>query len=178
MRAATPSSGAAPGPSPTESTSPAPANQVGGTFRNLGATVTVESVERVSSIELNESNYQPGSGYETYTDTTAGEGAAYVKVETRVTNDGSRSYDLTCSLPINTRLIDEQERLFDPIDDLYKVRDNPECNDELQPGFSADMTWVYRIPQDSRATAWAFMDISDPGSVGRGQSTRVNVEAT
>jgi hypothetical protein len=28
----------------------------------------------------------------------------------------------------------DRDRTFDPIQDLYKLRGNPECNDQLQPG--------------------------------------------
>ena len=69
--------------------------------------------------------------------------------------------DLTCSLPIITVLIDDQNRNFDPIEGLYKVKDNPECNASLQPGFAEDMTWVYRVPTNTHVLGWAFEDTTD-----------------
>lgn len=156
----------APAAGPTEPAG-APVNQVGGTFRNLGATVTVQSVQEASSLELNESSYRPGSGYESYTATAAGPGAKYVVVRTEVTNDSTTSFDLTCSLPISTKILDARGRQFDAIDSLYKLRDNPECNDGLQPGFTADMTWAYRLPSDAVVSGWSFEETTDFTGTGR-----------
>jgi hypothetical protein len=69
--------------------------------------------------------------------------------------------DLTCSLPVKTALVDSQQRNFDPIDDLYKLKGNSNCNDNLQPGFESDMTWVYRVPSSATAIGWGFQDITD-----------------
>lgn len=69
--------------------------------------------------------------------------------------------DLTCSLPISTKLVDSQQRNFNAIDDPYKLQGNPECNDQLQPGFEADMTWVYLVPQSTKVIGWGFQDTTD-----------------
>ena len=153
-----------------------PINQVGQQFTNLGATVTVTMVQSASSIELNESNYRPGSGLESYTDIPAGPGANFVIVETQVVNNAKKSMDLTCSLPIRTVLIDDQNRNFDPIDGLYKVKDNPECNASLQPGFAEDMTWVYRIPAGTHVLGWAFEDTTDFSTIGRNKPTVIRIQ--
>jgi hypothetical protein len=153
-----------------------PINQVGQQFTNLGATVTVTMVRSASSIELNESNYRPGSGLESYTDVPAGPGANFVIVTTQVVNNAKQSMDLTCSLPIRTVLIDDQNRNFDPIDSLYKVKGNPECNDALQPGFAEDMTWVYRIPTGTHVLGWAFEDITDFSTIGRNKPTVIRIQ--
>jgi hypothetical protein len=60
-----------------------------------------------------------------------------------------------------SELVDDQDRQFDPIDDLYKLKGNPECNDQLQPGFESDMTWVYRLPSSANVVGWAFQDFTD-----------------
>ena len=103
----------------------------------------------------------PGSGYEKYTETPAGDDAKFVVVQTHVVNNAKTSLDLTCSFPVSTKLVDDQERQFDPIDDLYKLEGNPECNDQLQPGFESDMTWVYRVPSTANVVGWAFQDFTD-----------------
>lgn len=159
----------------TDPAVPAPVDQVGGTFRNLGATVTVESVQETPSIELNESGFRPGSGYESFTRTDAGPGAKYVVVRTRVTNDSTTSFDLTCSLPVSTKMLDARGRQFDAIDSLYQLRDNPECNDGLQPGFGAPMTWAYRLPADAVVTGWSFEEVTN--FTGSGRPTVVAVRA-
>jgi len=60
-----------------------------------------------------------------------------------------------------SELVDDQDRQFDPIDDLYKLKGSPECNDQLQPGFESDMTWVYRLPSSANVVGWAFQDFTD-----------------
>jgi hypothetical protein len=77
-------------------------------------------------------------------------------------NNAKASLDLTCGLPVTTALVDDQQRNFDPIDDLYKLKGNPECNDNLQPGFESDMTWVYRAPTTAKILGWGFQDSTDP----------------
>jgi hypothetical protein len=79
-----------------------------------------------------------------------------VMVSAHVVNNAQVSLDLTCSLPISTKLVDAQQRNFDAIDYLYKVKGNPECNDQLQPGFESDMTWVYLVPKTASVIGWAL----------------------
>ncbi|WP_132427098.1 hypothetical protein [Pseudonocardia endophytica] len=98
---------------------------------------------------MNESNFGPGSGYEKYTTTLPKAGGRFVAVTAHFVNNAKVGIDLTCSLAINTKLIDSQQCNFDAIDDLYKIKGNPECNDQLQPGFEADMTWVYLVPSST-----------------------------
>ena len=145
---------------PSASPTPEP-RSVGEEVSNGGITLTVKAARTASSIELNESNFRPGSGYEKYTRTPAGDGARFVIVETHVVNNAKTSLDLTCSLPINTKLVDDKERQFDPIDSLYKLKGNPECNDQLQPGFESDMTRVYRVPTAANVVGWAFQDFTE-----------------
>jgi hypothetical protein len=82
-------------------------------------------------------------------------------VSAHVVNDANGSLDLTCGLPIQTKLTDDRGRRFDAIQELYKLRDNPECNAQLQPGFEDDMTYVYRVPDTATITAWTFLDLSE-----------------
>ena len=136
----------------------------------------VKAVRTTDTIEMNESNFRPGSGNERYTKTKAGEGAKFVVVDTHVTNNAKTSLDLTCSLPVQTAVADDQQRNFDAIDDLYKLRGNPECNNQLQPGFESDMTWVYRVPVTAKIVRWGFQDFTDV-SVPPTDWTRVAVQA-
>lgn len=86
----------------------------------------------------------------------AGAEAKYVTLKTVVTNETKASMDLTCSLPIVNALIDDQERRFDTIENLYEIAGNPECNAQLQPGFKDEMEFVYRVPKDAEPVAWEF----------------------
>lgn len=147
---------------PTPTATPAPAStEVGDTVTNGGITLTVVGAYVSETIELNESNFRPGSGYEEYTVTEPDAGGKFVVIETHVVNNARVSLDLTCSLPINTVLVDTANREFDAIQDLYKVRGNPECNDQLQPGFESDMTWIYMVPSNATVLGWGFTDLTE-----------------
>ncbi|MEU1091389.1 hypothetical protein ACFYPN_18065 [Streptomyces sp. NPDC005576] len=135
---------------PVETTSPTPSRpadfKIGDEARNGGAVVTVAKVREAESINV-------AGGVK-----KAGGDAKYVILETVVFNDSKASMDLTCSLPIANGLLDEQERRYDTIDDLYDVAGNPECNEQLQPGFKDEMQFVYRVPKDAKIIAWEFSE--------------------
>ena len=173
-RAAAP---AAPQPAPTPSATPAtpPLAEVGQTVSNRGITLTVTAARPVESIEMNESNFRVGSGYEKYTKTPPEQGGKFVMIETHIVNNGQSSLDLTCSFPIDAKLVDDRDRNFDPIQDLYKLKGNPECNKQLQPGFEDDMTYVYLVPAEAAIAGWGFQDVTDYS--GSGSFTVVRIDA-
>ncbi|HEY1918589.1 MAG TPA: hypothetical protein VGH27_23695 [Streptosporangiaceae bacterium] len=140
---------------------PAPSIDVGHAFRHLGIEITLIDVGCSYSVYLNNSSYRSGSGRETYDEVGAENGAKFVTVKTRVLNDAKKSIDLTCSRPIANYLIDDRGRRFDSIGKLYRIRGNPPCNDRLQPGFTSDMTWIYRVPLDASILAFEFEDATD-----------------
>lgn len=118
--------------------------QVGEEARNRGSVVTIKKVREASSITFDGAVKQAGAD------------AKYVILETVVRNETKASMDLTCSLPIVNALIDDQDRRFDTIEDLYNVQGNPECNAQLQPGFKDEMKFVYRVPEDANIVLWEF----------------------
>ncbi|WP_405578328.1 hypothetical protein [Streptomyces sp. NBC_01092] len=120
--------------------------KVGDEASNAGATVKITKVVEGDSITLAGATKKAGAG------------AKYITLKTVVTNDGTSSMDLTCSLPIVNALIDDQARRFDTIDDLYDVAGNPECNAQLQPGFKDEMQFVYRVPDDATIALWEFSE--------------------
>ncbi len=161
QEAATPSTSAAPSSSAAADDDTPPRAQVGQPATNQGVTLTVTNAFVTDTIELNETNYAPGSGYEEYTPTPPDAGGKYVVVQTHIVNNAQTSMDLTCGYPIATSIVDTQERYFDTIDALYKLRGNPECNDQLQPGFEADMTYVFMVPANAQVDAFGFADATD-----------------
>lgn len=114
--------------------------------RNGGANVKITKVTTSDTITLVGAQKKAGAD------------AKYVTVKSVVTNEAKSSMDLTCGLPINNALIDDQGRRFDTIDDLYEVAGNPECNAQLQPGFKDEMLWVYRVPKDAKIASWEFSE--------------------
>ncbi|TQM11155.1 DUF4352 domain-containing protein [Pseudonocardia kunmingensis] len=175
--AAAPTPAAIPSAVPVAPTLPAEeaSAEVGQAVSNGGITLTVTGARVVESVEMNESNFRPGSGYETYTETRPQQGAKFVMIQTRIFNSGKSSVDLTCSWPVDAKLIDALDREFDPIDDLYKLKGNPECNYQLQPGFEAEMTYVHLVPEAATITAWSFRGTAELGSTGPATLVRVEV---
>lgn len=150
-----------PAPAPSTSTAPpTPISQLGQPVTSLGVTVTITSAFAAASVDLNQSNRPTGSGAETYTTVPAGEGATFIFVVTQIDNNAANSMDLTCGYPVGNKLIDSQGRQFDQIDSLYQLLGNPGCNDNLQPGFSSPMTYIYQIPTSTTVTGWAFQDLT------------------
>ena len=41
---------------------------------------------------------------------------------------------------------------------LYEIPGNPVCNANLQPGFSAPMSYIYEVPQDAEIQSFGFAD--------------------
>ncbi|MEU4686462.1 hypothetical protein [Streptomyces xinghaiensis] len=131
---------------PTAKADHNPDAKVGEEARNGGAVVKVTKVVEADAITFAGARKSAGSN------------AKYVIINTVVSNDGEASMDLTCSLPIVNALIDDQDRRFDTIEDLYDVAGNPECNVQLQPGFDDKMQFVYRVPKDTVVTTWEFSE--------------------
>jgi hypothetical protein len=152
--------------SPTTSAARPADAEVGQVVTSRGITLTVTEARAIDSVQMNESSFRAGSGYEKYTTKLPDGGGRFVMVKAHVVNNAQVSLDLTCSLPISTKIIDAQQRNFDAIDDLYKIKGNPECNKQLQPGFEADMTWVYLVPKSATVIGWGFSDYTDFSALG------------
>ncbi|UUU45124.1 hypothetical protein [Streptomyces sp. NBC_00162] len=145
-----------PVPARTEPPSPKPSVSaeftIGQEARHMGTVVTVKTVTETDNLKTTEGTQK------------AGDGAKFVTVQTKVFNDTKEGMDLTCSLPVVNKLLDEQQRRYDAIQDLYEIPGNPGCNDQLQPGFSDDMTYIYRVPATAKITGWEFeqLDLGGP----------------
>jgi hypothetical protein len=82
---------------------------------------------------------------------------------------------LTCSYPIATVLVDDKDRQFDTIDNLSEVRGNLECNGQLQPGFEANMTYVYMVPAGAAIAGFAFSDATEMDGWNEWTAVRLTV---
>jgi hypothetical protein len=147
---------------------PVCSSSIGGKFRHKGIEITL--LDATWSLTVNLDGSRAGQ-YEVLND----DGAKFVSISTRVLNDSQGSIDLTCSRPINTHLIDERNRKFDCIRDLYRIPGNPECNYRLNPGFSSNMKWIYRVPIGTSIVAFEFEDWTDFSKIGDLEPTRVLV---
>ena len=141
----------------TTSTSTAPEHEgMGVAVKGHGVTLTVNAAYETDKIELNPSGWKAGSR-PTET-TTARDGGKFVVVQTEVTNDGRTDMDLTCGFAVQAELQTDPAATYKPIDSLYLVPGNPECNDQLGAGFDTTMTWVFEIPKNREAVTFGFTD--------------------
>ena len=143
---------------PAAAPQPATPSRVGQPATNVGVAVTVNSVTAVPTIALNQSGYRPGSGYDTYTDTPAGAGDKYVMVSTHIVNSESKPMDVSCGVPLKTFAVDDQGHQYPPMDQLFKFKGNPQCDEAIEPGQAADMTWIYRVPAAAHMVSWQFQE--------------------
>lgn len=146
----------------TVETTPPPTVEVakiGENAVNGGIQLNVESAVSAPTVTMNTSTYRSGSGFETYEDVPAQSGGRYIIVKATVTNNGKAPIDLTCSYPIKIQVLNENEQVYTPIDDLYKIQNNPECNASLQPGFSSPMTWAFMVPSQGNILGALFTEV-------------------
>jgi hypothetical protein len=154
----------APSPSPSSSPTPTPTPtptfaKVGDVATNGGIQIKVVSAVASPTVTQNTSNYRSGSGSETYEDVPAQSGGRYVVVKAVVTNNGKAPIDLTCSYPIDIKVFNSSSQVYSPIENIYKIKDNPECNAQLQPGFESNMTWAFLVPAKSTIVGAAFSEV-------------------
>lgn len=134
---------------------------IGDTVTNYGAELTLNAAYTAETIPWNESAQPPGNPMYEITPLPAEEGAKWFIMETTVSNEGRASMDLTCSWPIDVVSVDAEDREFDTISALYQYESNPACNDNLQPGFSTEMAYVFSVPVDAEMIGVAFRDTAE-----------------
>lgn len=143
-------------PTPTPKISVA---QIGAVATNGGIQIKVTSAVASPTVTINTSQYRSGTGMETYEDVPAQAGGRYIVVNAVVTNNGKAPIDLTCSYPIDIKVFNASSQVYSPIQDLRKIKDNPECNAQLQPGFESPMTWAFLVPTKSTISGAAFSEV-------------------
>lgn len=147
---------------PVTSQPPPPsAGKIGVAYTVGAVTLTVNSVSTPDTVPLMTNSYKAGSGYDRYSDTPPEEGGRFVRLETTIMNSGkSSSFDVLCSLPVRMVVLDSEAREFKSMGSMFKIKGNGDCRD-IQPGFKANVTWIFTVPKDSRVKFAAF---SDPAS--------------
>ncbi|WP_297005354.1 hypothetical protein [uncultured Corynebacterium sp.] len=130
-----------------------------GTTVTVNAAYTTDTVRRYTDGSWTNGEERPSQ------EVNARENGTFVVVETTVTNDTDRDMDLTCHSTggyVSAVLQTDPEALYQPVESLYEIPGNPECNRNLGSGFDAEMTWVFEIPADREATFFNFRtDTSD-----------------
>lgn len=136
----------------------ATAGKVGEPVEHAGVRLTVEKAEASATVTRNVTNSRQGSGYDKYDEVPADKGGRFVVVEAEIENIGKESMNLTCSWPVNIMAVDSEMREFDTVDDQYDIKGNPECNAQLQPGFSDTITYAFMVPEDAEVVGLYFQD--------------------
>ena len=129
------------------SSQPAPTVKMGEKAESDGLELVVQSFTKSPSIELYAEGVKRGSSPDETVEARAG--GKFVIVSTEVTNETTQAIDLTCGFDAQAELGDADERHYEPIDNLYRVKNTPDCNEYLNPGFSTPMTWVFEVPEDT-----------------------------
>lgn len=132
---------------------------VGDVVTNGGIQIKVTSAVASPTVSLNTSHYRSGTGMETYENVPAQAGGKYVIVESIVTNNAKAPIDLTCGYPIDFKVFNSSSQVYSPIEDLSKIKGNPECNAQLQPGFESVMTWAFLVPAASTIDGAVFSEV-------------------
>lgn len=143
---------------PTETKKVPETAQIGDTLEEGGVKLTLNSFEEVSSVDVNQSGFKTGSGYETITQLTAEEGTKLYRADTTIENTDRTSMDLTCSYEVDIKVLSDKDQEYLPLENMHEIVGNPGCNDQLQPGFSTEMSWIFKLPADSKAIALFFVD--------------------
>lgn len=155
-----------PSAAPSTSSAAAPAApaavSIGETVTDGGVTATVTAAEFVDSVDLTTPAELPSD-------------RRFVLVRTTMVNNTDVELDLGCGVSVATKLVDGQDRTFDPIDGLSAVAGNPGCTDTVKPGSSAEMTWVYAVPQDAADVQWGFRDYTGFAESGTYQMVQLGI---
>lgn len=156
----------------TEQAAPALA-QMHEEVTNGGVTLAINEVTAKPTEFLEPGGYKKGAMPPEEV-TPENQGAKFVKVATTVRNDSHQPWDLTCSYYIDAVLADADGRTYDPIDSLYRVPENPECNDSLGPGFEHAMSWIFEVPEGMEPAVFGFFDPEE----NYGDTTWVEIQAS
>jgi hypothetical protein len=153
---------------PTPKPTPKPTNVylVDQPATHKGVQITIHSASLAESVSMNQTTYRAGTPYAKYTPLAPKAGAKFVSVKATVTNNAKSGMDLTCGYPIKIVVVNSKDQEYTPIEKLYNLQGNPECNDQLQPGFSAEMEWAFEVPANSEILGAAFWDVTDFSGLG------------
>jgi len=160
-----PEKGSAPTDTPSEEQTPEPVNfGVGEPVTAPGFVMTIKKVDESPQILVNETDYISGSPNARFTPRKPDDGGKFVILRTRIENKAQESFDLTCAFPIDIKVFNTESQQYDPIENLYEIKGNPECNDQLQPGFKDRMTYAFMVPETAKIVG-ALVDVGAVGNI-------------
>ena len=130
--------------------------QAGDAVEAPGVTLTVDGVSEADHLMLHADGVKRGFQPEERLDAPAG--GRFVTVATTVKNTGLKSWDLTCSFALQAYIFSDEEQRFEPVNELYRLLGNPECSEDVNPGFESTMIWSFAVPDDIEITHFGFAD--------------------
>jgi hypothetical protein len=142
-----------PTPVPTDNQSssdvrkPTVVRELGGTGNDDGLAYRVQSIEEVSSIQLDE-----------YTDPSAIRpvaGARLIAARVTVINNTRVGVGPFCA-GTGVTLVDADDRNFEMVDDSTWIPDNEICGDDIQPGFQDTYTLAFQMPKSAKVAGLAL----------------------
>lgn len=125
----------------------------GETETNGTLDLTFNSMEEIASVPQEWNGTQP--------DLTPTDGTRFISVKVHIVNNGQQPVDLTCGYVVDIRAVNSSNQQYTPIDNLFKIPGNPECNADLQPGMGADMQYVFNVPQNAKMVGFGWRDVTD-----------------
>ncbi|MDP9235464.1 MAG: DUF4352 domain-containing protein [Actinomycetota bacterium] len=138
---------------------------IGRAGEDAGLVFKLVSVKEVASQQLKDY-------YGTPPTLTPKKGAKLIAASFLFLNDGKQSVDIWCAFDLGSRLIDSEQRQYDPVDQLYLLAGNTDCNEAIQPGFRTSETVVFEVPRDSKPSEVDFWNPND-GTDYFGEATQV-----
>lgn len=136
-----------------------PVNGIGSTVTN--GTITLQLIAAAEQPTIPYDTGGEGTTTYTYAPKAPDAGTKWWVATVNVLNNGKQSIDVTCSLPITIKAINSAEQEYDPIQSLYQVQGNPECNKGLQPGMSEQTTFPFSVPTNAKMIGLAWYDSTD-----------------
>ncbi|MBM6982042.1 MAG: DUF4352 domain-containing protein [Bifidobacterium thermophilum] len=141
--------------------------QIGQTVDNGGIEMKLISASEQSTI--NYDTCGDGCSNGKYAPKSPDANTKYWVAVVEVKNNTKQPLDITCGYPYEIKALNSDNQQYTPIENLYQVQGNPECNASLQPGLSAQVTYPFQVPLDAKMVALAFHDVGDSLSGTGGQ---------
>lgn len=133
--------------------------QIGETVVNGGIEMKLVSASEQATISYDTCGDSCSNG--TYAPKSPDASTKYWVAVVEVKNNTKKPLDITCSYPYEIYALNSDSQQYTPIDALYQVEGNPECNVDLQPGLSTQVTYPFQVPLDVKMVAVAFRDVGD-----------------
>lgn len=135
--------------------------------KSVGDTTTSGSLSmKLNKVEYPQSIKTNGKYSDEPAVLTPKQGNKYLAVSVDVKNDSKGPVDLTCDYVLDISAVNDKNQQYSPIEDLYTIPGNPECNAELQPGTTAPIEYVFEMPSNTTIAGIVWRDETNSDSAG------------